>query len=37
MNRRDQILDRGKNKFEYQQEEMIKQIQTEQDEIQFGG
>lgn len=35
MNRRDQIL--GKNKFEYQQSEMIRQIQSEQDEIQFGG
>lgn len=37
MNRRDHILDRGKNKFENQQDEMKRQIQSENDEIQFGG
>lgn len=37
INRREQILARGKNKFESQQEEMIRQIQSEHDEIQFGG
>lgn len=36
ISRREQILAKGKNKFEYQQEEMIKQIQSENDEIQFG-
>lgn len=36
LNRRDQILSRGKNKFENQQEEMIKKIQSENDEIGFG-
>lgn len=37
LNRRGQILSKGKNKFENQQNEMIKQIQSDNDEIGFGG